>query len=358
MTPRMARGFRSSGAVVYDPNAHREFVTGFRRRKQERRAQATRDIAAAEKQTRRDERKQRRAVLRRTADRARGLEAESSDDDDDDDVNMAGAPRGSGVLARGGTGRGVRHAKPAGVSRVYDGAHDARVTTTVTPMQTFADAHFLSRLPKARPVKPDARAEPQGKGPSARPGNEADTGVSLIQVARKRTRSAAKKLSKMVRSTAVSSGRLSSVRSRNLTQLPSAHAVVGSSTITRGSKRSDGRGGKVRVTSRAGRSRRTSNCGGTCGVDAAWGVDLLLGRLILGQGRGSNGQTRSSAPHPSRPHTTLRVKPRCLFFARCQRHITKCDTWGMPGGHSTRRARSCGGRPPPSRPSSPGRALM
>lgn len=201
MPPRRGSKHRTSGAVVYNPGAHREFVTGFRKRKQERRAQATKDIAIAEKQARRDDRKQRRAILKRTADRARGFA-----DTDDEDEEEAGDKDGKdgkggkgGKDGKGGQGRGrgavkvglmarhrdkARAAESAPVSKVYDGANDARVTTTVTPIETYGDTNFLQRLPNAPRVPPPRKAAevvPEG------------------EVGKKRTRSGAKKLSKMHR---------------------------------------------------------------------------------------------------------------------------------------------------------------
>lgn len=68
------------------------------------------------------------------------------------------------------------------VSKVYDGAGEAKVTTTVTAIETFGDANFLRRLPNAPPVPPPRRKE-EGEG--------------LVEVGKKRTKSGAKKLSKM-----------------------------------------------------------------------------------------------------------------------------------------------------------------
>lgn len=68
-------------AVVYDPDAHREFVTGFRSRKQARRQQAAESAASAEKDARRQLRKEKREVLREAAEKSRG-----AFDDSDDDV--------------------------------------------------------------------------------------------------------------------------------------------------------------------------------------------------------------------------------------------------------------------------------
>lgn len=189
---------RTTSAVVYNPSAHREFVTGFRRRKQERRAQATKEIAANEKQARRDERKQKRAILKRTADRARGLIADSSDDDEDE-AEDAATGTGRGILARGTKRkRNGGGGKPERVSKVYEGVNDAVVTTSVVPMQTYADAHFSSRLPKVRTPLPNT-PKPKGSGvaPEAS-GTGDDSGREpLPVVTRKRTKSSAKKLSKM-----------------------------------------------------------------------------------------------------------------------------------------------------------------
>lgn len=79
LTLAMARPKRAP-AVVYDPDAHREFVTGFRRRKQARRQEAAASAASAEKEARRQMRKEKREVLRATAENFR----DNSDDSDDD----------------------------------------------------------------------------------------------------------------------------------------------------------------------------------------------------------------------------------------------------------------------------------
>jgi Nucleolar protein 12 (25kDa) len=173
MAPGRRPSNRATGALVYNPEAHREFVTGFRRRKQERRSQAAKEIAETEKQTRRDERKERRAILKRTADRARGVNFDHSSDDEECDTKdmkqtRAGASSSPAAKAKtrphansgGGEGHGLCERAGAGilqgrVSKVYSSADAAaQVTTTITPMQTFADAHFSARLPKSRPSNP------------------------------------------------------------------------------------------------------------------------------------------------------------------------------------------------------------
>lgn len=196
---RRTHAYRSGG-IVYDPAAHREFVTGFRKRKQERRNKAAKDIEAAEKQSRRDERKQRRDVLRRTADRARGLYATSSDDENERE-KLTSDGRGRQREAGEPGDSGVR------VSRVYEGANDRLVTTTVTPIETFADANFSLRLPKKR-VESAARRSKKGASDSVDPdgpssGHSDDHPSSLKTAVRKRTRSAAKKHSKAKRHSAI-----------------------------------------------------------------------------------------------------------------------------------------------------------
>lgn len=184
---------------MYDPAAHREFVTGFRKRKQERRTKAAKDIEAADKQARRDDRKHRRDVLRRTADRARGLYTASSDDEDDEDGVSGDAqkrPRGKG----GADGKGVR------ISRVYEGANDASVTTTVTPIATFADSNFSLRMPKRRALKAFSKGnkeEPDNKPKSGGDGSADGQASAILAAAPKRTRSAAKKHSKAKRHSAI-----------------------------------------------------------------------------------------------------------------------------------------------------------
>lgn len=199
MAPRRPNSSRSSPAVVYDPSAHREFVTGFRKRKQERRAQATKDIAANEKQARRDERKQKRAILKRTADRARGLTADSSDDDEGAEGGNAASRGGRGILSRNAKHKRTDVGeKQDRVSKVYDGANDAVVTTTVVPVQTYADAHFSSRLPRVRKLTPNMSSVKEKKAVvGAKGAGDGVAGESAPAVTRKRTKSSAKKLSKM-----------------------------------------------------------------------------------------------------------------------------------------------------------------
>jgi hypothetical protein len=185
----------SSARAVYDPGAHKEFVTGFRRRKQARRAQASKDIAAADKQARRDARKERRNVLRRTADRARGF-VTSSDDEQGNAADTADNSRG---LAQGEGGE-VGNKMTGRVTKVYDGLDESVVTTTVTPIQTFTDSHFDARLPQKRNMARCASLKssacsahsPSRERTFERPQN---LGASLRN-GRRMTHSGAKKLSK------------------------------------------------------------------------------------------------------------------------------------------------------------------
>lgn len=75
----MGKG-RRAPAVIYDPDAHREFVTGFRSRKQARRQEAAASAATAEKEARRQMRKEKRDVLRAAADKSRGAFDDSDDE--------------------------------------------------------------------------------------------------------------------------------------------------------------------------------------------------------------------------------------------------------------------------------------
>jgi hypothetical protein len=160
--------------VVYDPGAHAEFVTGFRRRKQARRVQAAKENLAADKQARRDARKERRGVLRRTADRARGNVTSSEDENAEEE-------RGNSVHQHPSANFGNR------ITQVYDGAGESVVTTVVAPMQTFADSHFNLRLPRKRISTGLAVDESMtGSKPQDLP----------AVVGRKLTNSGAKKLSK------------------------------------------------------------------------------------------------------------------------------------------------------------------
>lgn len=107
------RSNRRAPPVVYDPDAHREFVTGFRRRKQARRQEAAASAASAEKEARRATRKEKREVLRATVEKAR----EYSDDDSDEDATAAEISR---------------------EETTYQ-ADDAVITAVVAPLETAID---------------------------------------------------------------------------------------------------------------------------------------------------------------------------------------------------------------------------
>lgn len=150
---------KKGNAIIYDPDAHREFVTGFRRRRQARRAKATHDAAVADKQARRDARRERRAFLRRTAARARGFSGDGSEDEAEsvelgrklqtggDEENTKAMNEGDDVRTKTTT------CDSPEISRSYPGKRDTFVTTTVTPFETFAETNFVSRLPNQRKSK-------------------------------------------------------------------------------------------------------------------------------------------------------------------------------------------------------------
>jgi hypothetical protein len=173
--------------VVYDPGAHAEFVTGFRRRKQARRVQAAKENLAADKQARRDARKERRGVLRRTADRARGNVTSSEDENAEEE-------RGNSVHQHPSANFGNR------ITQVYDGAGESVVTTVVAPMQTFADSHFNLRLPRKRNVHTTTKVDTPERISTGLAVDESMTGSKPqdlpVVVGRKLTNSGAKKLSK------------------------------------------------------------------------------------------------------------------------------------------------------------------
>lgn len=70
--PRPIYRRRVPPPVVYDPDAHREFVTGFRRRKQARRQQALTIEKEKIKEERRQKRQERRDVIKETKERSVG----------------------------------------------------------------------------------------------------------------------------------------------------------------------------------------------------------------------------------------------------------------------------------------------
>jgi hypothetical protein len=198
---------RPCGRAVYDPGAHVEFVTGFRRRKQARRVQAAKENIAADKQARRDARKERRSVLRRTADRARGIESSSEDE-----------------KAEGDQRYGVDEQACANVdnriTRVYDGADESIVTTVVAPIQTFADSNFQSRLPRKRNANTTSKVDAPRRISTRRAGDESMISGSNPQelpvaVGRKLTHSGAKKLSKSNRYSRIAKIRRNRKRGNN-----------------------------------------------------------------------------------------------------------------------------------------------
>ncbi len=116
--PRVAR---RSAAIVYDPAAHTEYVTGFRKRKQARRLEAQSAAAAAEKESIRIARREKRAVLRDAARRARG---------EVPDGDLEG---------------GDNEAEEAEVQEYSIGEGDAVVTTVVSKIDSNVDTSFISR---------------------------------------------------------------------------------------------------------------------------------------------------------------------------------------------------------------------
>lgn len=80
----MGKKTKGTGApVVYDPSAHREFVTGFRARKAARRERAIAQAAENEKQAKIEDRRERREFLKES--RERFLQSVREDDSDEED---------------------------------------------------------------------------------------------------------------------------------------------------------------------------------------------------------------------------------------------------------------------------------
>mmetsp|Transcript_784 Transcript_784/g.1784 ORF Transcript_784/g.1784 Transcript_784/m.1784 type:complete len:222 (-) Transcript_784:2643-3308(-) len=95
---------RTKGAeVTFDPEQHREFITGFRKRKQQRRSKALREIQEKERKQRLQDRAERRAKLKEDLglDDKWGVHDSSSEDDKEDaDANPSDVKvyEGKGVM--------------------------------------------------------------------------------------------------------------------------------------------------------------------------------------------------------------------------------------------------------------------
>jgi len=83
--------------IVYDAEDHREFVTGFRRRKDERRRRAENELAEQARKERIEKRKEKRQLFKKMRE-ARGIHAA---DYADDDIPSEEEPRRKGNLAAG-----------------------------------------------------------------------------------------------------------------------------------------------------------------------------------------------------------------------------------------------------------------
>lgn len=109
---------RKGAPVIYDGDAHTDFVTGFRRRKQARRLEAAGAAAIAERESIREARREKRAVLRDAARAARGdVEGGSGDE----------AEEGAEITEYAGA----------------DSDANVTVTTTVSRIATAADTSFI-----------------------------------------------------------------------------------------------------------------------------------------------------------------------------------------------------------------------
>lgn len=118
------RRVRRAEAVVYDPAAHTEFVTGFRRRKQARRMEAQHKAAVAEKESLRTARREKREFLRGAAQRAR-----AGPDDAEPDESAADGKQDE--------------TEGAGVQEYAVGDGEAVISTVVTKMDSGADTTFI-----------------------------------------------------------------------------------------------------------------------------------------------------------------------------------------------------------------------
>lgn len=123
----------SRGApVVYDPEAHTEYVTGFRRRKQARRLEAQHKAAVKEKETLRDARRERKEFFRETAERVRGV---ASPDGNASDAHESDAVR-------------------TAITEYSLGGGEAVVSTVVTSIDTDADTTFIkSKIGSGAPIE-------------------------------------------------------------------------------------------------------------------------------------------------------------------------------------------------------------
>lgn len=93
--------------LVYNPEEHREFVTGFRKRKEARRQEALAAAVELEKQARRDDRQQRRDFMKSNRKMVLG-----EDSEDEEEVQQAG-----------------------GEVTTFDGEGGSVVTAVVAPME-------------------------------------------------------------------------------------------------------------------------------------------------------------------------------------------------------------------------------
>lgn len=85
MKPRARKGSRGIGEhVAYDPDAHRDFVTGFRKRKEARRLEARANAEKLAKEERRQLRKEKREFIQKQRDQILNADADSEDEDEDD----------------------------------------------------------------------------------------------------------------------------------------------------------------------------------------------------------------------------------------------------------------------------------
>ena len=144
------KGVRKNRAVEvrFDPGALREYVTGFRKRKDQRRARAHREAEKREREELREERAGRRKATRDLIEEA-GL-ASSSSEDEDDAAGVEEEASSSGDDDHGDGGAAVREYVTS----------KSRVTVTVQPMDGERGERGSSRG--------TSRIHPRGDGPAAK----------------------------------------------------------------------------------------------------------------------------------------------------------------------------------------------
>lgn len=153
--------------VTYDESAHREFITGFSRRKAERRAQAEKKRIENEKAARKDARKQKAKVLRELSERRRELhhfDQDNSESAPDKDVQeyenvsvvvepMETAGEREWRLMNIGNNRQVQSSEVDGVQTVKKGK-DQEIARAREKLELIVKRKkSLKRGPRSRPAR-------------------------------------------------------------------------------------------------------------------------------------------------------------------------------------------------------------